>query len=62
MDAYRETEIRIDFDRGYEIKPVCVYNWIEEPSCITCHKLSHEIEELLEFIEHNETGGYDVYL
>ena len=62
MDAYRETEIRIDFDRGYEIKPVCVYNGIEEPNHITFHKLSHEIEELLEFIEHKETGGYDVYL
>ncbi len=63
MDIYRETEIRIEFERGQVFTPVCVFNGIEEDlGQKTFSKDTHQVEELLDFIEYNETGGYDVYL
>tara|TARA_R110000787_G_scaffold197817_1_gene309021 strand:+ start:179 stop:373 length:195 start_codon:yes stop_codon:yes gene_type:complete len=64
MDIYRETEIKIEFANGEEFTPTIVKDGEEVASdyvTIFSNK-THQIEELLNYINECETDGCDVYL
>ena len=63
MDIYKETNIRIDFDRGMDITPIVVFEGIEiEDEAETFNTNTHEIEEVISFIEGWENSGCDVFI
>tara|TARA_R110001592_G_scaffold165421_1_gene399809 strand:+ start:445 stop:636 length:192 start_codon:yes stop_codon:yes gene_type:complete len=63
MDIYKETNIRIDFDRGMDITPIVVFEGIEmEDKAETFNKSTHQVEEVLSFIDGWENGGCDVFV
>ena len=61
MTSQAETSLRIDFSRGNEITPIVVFEGVEIETQ-TFSKKDHQIEELLNFVTHNENGGCDVFL
>lgn len=61
MDAYRETSIRIDFEKGLEINPIVVFEGVEMEGKTFTNK-THQIEEVIEFINEWENSGCDVFL
>jgi len=65
MDIYKETNIRIDFDRGMDITPIVVFEGVEmeQPSSLqTFNTSTHEIEEVLSFVNDWENSGCDVFV
>ena len=63
MDIYKETNIKIDFDRGMDITPIVVFEGVElEDISETFNKNTHEVEEVLSFIEGWENSGCDVFV
>mgnify|MGYP003629299819 FL=1 len=63
MDIYKETNIKIDFDRGMDITPIVVFDGVElEDISETFNKNTHEVEEVLSFIEGWENSGCDVFV
>tara|TARA_R110000851_G_scaffold235766_1_gene388358 strand:- start:1178 stop:1369 length:192 start_codon:yes stop_codon:yes gene_type:complete len=63
MDIYKETNIRIDFDRGMDITPIIVFEGVEmEDKAETFNKGAHQIEEVLSFIDGWENSGCDVFV
>tara|TARA_R110001583_G_scaffold25807_16_gene93430 strand:- start:201 stop:392 length:192 start_codon:yes stop_codon:yes gene_type:complete len=63
MDIYKETNIKIDFDRGMDITPIVVFEGVElEDRSETFNKNTHEVEEVLSFIEGWENSGCDVFV
>jgi hypothetical protein len=61
MDVYTETSLRIDFERGLNITPILVDNGVEIESK-TFSKKTHQIEELISFINDYEDSNIDLYL
>jgi|TARA_R110001592_G_scaffold68243_2_gene209069 hypothetical protein len=61
MDIYKETSVRKQFSRGYEFN-IIVVNDGEQIDEQMFSKKTHQIEELLEFINYNENSDYEVYL
>jgi len=63
MDIYKETNIKIDFDRGMDITPIVVFEGVElEDRSETFNKNTHEVEEVLSFIDGWENSGCDVFV
>ena len=63
MDIYKETNIRIDFDRGMDIAPIVVFEGVElEDRAETFNKDTHQIEEVLNFVNEWEDSGCDVFV
>ena len=65
MDIYKETNIRIDFDKGMDITPIVVFEGVEmeQPSSLqTFNTSTHEIEEVLNFVNDWEDSGCDVFV
>ncbi len=60
MDAYRETQIRKEFDKGGSINVIVVENGKEIENEVF-NKDNDFIEEVFDFINYNENSGYDVY-
>ena len=61
MNSYTETSLRINFERGLSITPTLVTEGVEIESR-TFSKKTHQIEELISFINHYENTEVDVYL
>lgn len=61
MDSYTETNIKIDFSRGIEFTPTVVFDGVELETK-TFNNKTHQIEELIEYINYNENGGCDVFI
>ncbi len=61
MDSYTETNIKIDFSRGIEFTPTVVFDGVELETKTFSNK-THQIEELIEYINYNENGGCDVFI
>jgi|TARA_B110000503_G_C6842299_1_gene287337 hypothetical protein len=61
MDIHTQTSIRIDFSRGHLITPTVVYDGVELEEKTFSNK-THQIEELLDYIDSSENGGCDVYI
>lgn len=59
MDAHRETELKINFKKGYDID-VTIVNNNEEIYFKIFHKNTHNIEEVIDFINYN-SYEHDVY-
>jgi len=63
MNIYRETSIRINFSKGFDITPIVVFEGEEITSkSETFNKNTHEIEEVLGFITDYENSGCDVFI
>jgi|TARA_B110000908_G_scaffold121467_1_gene142378 hypothetical protein len=63
MDIYKETNIRIDFDKGMDITPIVVFEGIEmEDKAETFNTTTHQIEEVLNFVNEWEDSGCDVFV
>ena len=65
MDIYTQTSLKIDFVRGEEITPTIVLDgvgMVGEDYNKTFSNKTHQIEELLDYITHNENGGFDVFI
>tara|TARA_R110001592_G_scaffold344740_1_gene636236 strand:+ start:56 stop:247 length:192 start_codon:yes stop_codon:yes gene_type:complete len=63
MDIYKETNIRIDFDKGIDITPIVVFEGIEmEDKAESFNKNTHQIEEVLNFVNEWEDSGCDVFV
>jgi len=52
MDTHRETELKINFEKGYKID-VTLVNDGEEIDFKIFHKSTHNVEEVIEFINSN---------
>ena len=61
MNVHQETQIKIEFAHGTEIRPIVVFEGSELDTKTFSNK-THQIEELLDYIVCNENGGCDVYL
>ena len=62
MTVHEETNIRIDFDKGMDITPIVVFEGVEqEDKSEIFNKKTHEIEEVISFIEGWETSC-DVFI
>ena len=61
MNSYTETSLRINFERGLSITPTLVDNGNEIESKVF-NRTTHQIEELISFINHYENTDVDVYL
>jgi len=65
MDIYQQTNIEINFSKGMDITPIVVFEGVEmeQPSSLqTFNKSTHEIEEVLNFINDWENSGCDVFV
>tara|TARA_R110000787_G_scaffold55932_3_gene128765 strand:+ start:804 stop:995 length:192 start_codon:yes stop_codon:yes gene_type:complete len=63
MDTYQKTNITIDFERGMDITPIVVFEGIEiEDKAETFNTSTHQIEEVISFIEGWENSGCDVFI
>ena len=56
-----ETSIKIEFSKGQEVTAIIVFDGVELETQTFSNK-THQIEELLDFITHNENGGCDVFI
>ena len=61
MNNYTETNVKIDFSRGIEFTPTVVFDGVELETKTFSNK-THQIEELIEYINYNENGGCDVFI
>ncbi len=61
MNSYTETNVKIDFNRGIEFTPTIVFDGVELETKTFSNK-THQIEELIEYINYNENGGCDVFI
>ncbi len=61
MNSYTETNVKIDFSRGIEFTPTIVFDGVELETKTFSNK-THQIEELIEYINYNENGGCDVFI
>ena len=63
MDIYKETSIKIDFDKGIDITPIVVFEGVElEDKAESFNKKTHHIEEVISFIDGWENSGCDVFV
>jgi len=61
MDIYLKTTVEIEFAKGQDFTPTVIFEGVELESKTFSNK-THQIEELLDYINYNENGGCDVYL
>jgi len=63
MDIYKETNIRIDFEKGITITPIIVFDGVElVDRAESFNTNTHEIEEVLNFVNEWENSGCDVFV
>ena len=60
-DVHEITKIKINFSKGIEYTPTVLFDGVEQETKTFSNK-THQIEELLSYIDECENGGCDVYI